>query len=396
MGGFPEEYDDEEVMSAEEMSRLTNSTENPMTQGVEVSSSMNISSGTSCPLTTVAKYKQTSGDVPYSYSLSQGKVDRRVSLSVVPKVAVKEQSLFANRVVKLLGGDENGKAYFPYVDDSGVHENTNKPFYAFLRNCLGNTGGVIFPYAPKIGFTHTVNYDSTELVHTNLSLHNYKNTPPPTINLKADFSADNRTNAIYMLSALWFFIAMTKTKFGDYDRECRGKDDGGLPPPVLYLNGYNSLIDNVPVVITQLNYDFPEDVDYVNVVMNLTQKDNLFQVEYNIENTDYKKSGPDSSIGVPESIKVLGNRASDNNSAIISVWLPIAMSIQLTLSVQPNLLKTRKQWSLDDFKTGALMLQTRKNFTPPSKINISQEGGKNEFKISVSDSPEFIPSGWTW
>ena len=68
-----------------------------------------------------------------------------------------------------------------------------------------------------------------------------------------------------MLSALWFLRACTKCDFGEY----ADKDTNipGMPPPILYLNGYNQIMDNIPVLIERVDFTLPEDkvkilVDY--------------------------------------------------------------------------------------------------------------------------------------
>ena len=243
---------------------------------------------------------------------------------------------------------------------------------------------------------HTVHYQQTDILHSNLAFQSYKNTPPPTISLKAVFTADNRKNAIDMLSAIWFLTAMTKCEFGQYNEACKDsriKALGGLPPPVLYLNGYNNLIDNIPVVIRSVSFPYPDDKNYVNVVLNLTQKGNDYQAEYTINKQDYDVSiGKD--VGLPEKVSVLGNRASNSNSAVISVWLPTELKINIELLVQPNLLKYQKQWALEDYKSAALMLKPRKNANNTKGYTIyTTVNGKKEFKL---EEGSFVPSGWTW
>lgn len=381
----------EETNIPSKSSELAGSSDNPETSGDAVSSEMLCSTGSSC-LTKVEQYKPTSGDVPYSYTLSQGTIDRRVSLTVHPKVTSSEVSAFADRIAYVLGGDKKGLAYFP---KSSNDPNTVKPFYAFLRKCLGKTSGLIFPYTPSLKFNHKVNYQQTDILHSNLAFQSYKNTPPPTIGLNAVFTADNRKNAIDMLSAIWFLTAMTKCEFGQYNELCKPEEIrqlGGLPPPVLYLNGYNNLIDNIPVVISSLDYQYPDDKNYVNVILNLTQRDHDYQTEYVINETDYNASiGKD--IGLPEKVTVLGNRASNSNSAILSVWLPTELKIGLSLLIQPNLLKYQKQWALEDYKSAALMLRPRKNHTIPNKLIYETPDGKLEFNMAGGS---FVPSGWTW
>ena len=54
-----------------------------------------------------------------------------------------------------------------------------------------------------------------------------------------------------------------------------GKDvDRGLPPPVCRLNGYGDYtFNNVPVVISNFQFDLKKDVDYISTKLSGTQVD---------------------------------------------------------------------------------------------------------------------------
>ena len=91
----------------------------------------------------------------------------------------------------------------------------------------------------------------------------------------------------------------------------------------------------------------------------------------------------------------------------LSFWLPTSLSIQIGLKIQPNLLKVKKQWNLNDYKTGFLTHNKGKNpavsgitGSTSNVINVQQlsqdvQMGCEETK-QVEDKMEFIPSGWTW
>ena len=332
----------------------------------------------SCPTTTTTGNSKPSlldktkvkADAKSGQSISHGNVDKRVSLTVSPKRYDRDETFFVDKVKYALG---SGK-----IDVKGLKNGANA-FYGLLRNALGSSSGLIFPYTPTVTFSHQTNYTPVEIMHSNITYHYYKNSPPPTISLSAKFTADNRDNALHMLSAIWFLIATSKCDFGEKS------EYPGLPPPVLYLNAYDHLIDNVPVVITSVRYSYPENKHYVNLVLDFSQ-------EYNHRGNEWK--GGDTTFNNNNFCKIYTSEKSNvyertwesliktndgkdetkktNNSFYgdihdeglnYSFWLPTDIQIDIGLAVQPNLLKTRKQWTLNDYKTGWLLTNSGKN--PP-------------------------------
>ena len=358
--------------------------------------------------------------------ISCGNVDKRVSLTVAPKLASRNESetLFVNKVKHVLGPK--------YYTKKSVEWLTTSKFYGLLRNALGSTSGLIFPYTPSISFQHNVNYESTDIVHSNITYNYYKNSPPPSINLSAKFTADNRDNALHMLSAIWFCIACSKCEFGEKS------EYPGLPPPIIYLSGYDHLIDNIPVVITSINYKYPENLHYVNLVLDMSKDYNnnesfcrIYDSETINETTkEHFPAGYKVLREWGETGKVIGSMwdgigddhtiktsVSTSNSGInMSYWLPTELTLSLGLKIQPNLLKTRKQWSLDGYKTSLLMTNNSKN-PPVSITSVLQEKVEKPLNEKETNSDgklvnmctfelrdkkvtsnlyDFIPSGWTW
>ena len=347
-------------------------------------------------------FKKTVLNSSDSKKISYGRVDKRVSLTVSPKTSTRDESLFVNKVRYVLGK----KFQRPSWVLKGSY------FYGLLYNALGTSSGLIFPYTPSVDFSHSVNYESVDITHSNISYNYYKNTPPPGITLSAKFTADNRQNALHMLSAIWFLTACTKCDFGE-----RSNGYGGTPPPVLYLNGYDHLIDNIPVVISTVGYKYPEDAHYVNLILDMSKdntSDSDFCKIYDITTTSEQREqtyekGEDNNYSwqfTNAKPKVTSHERGIN----MSYWLPTELSITITLKIQPNLLKNRKQWSLDDYKTGLLMTSKGKNppVDPikwyeeiPEEFPVGTENGQQicDTKISLKEhisSTSFIPSGWTW
>ena len=171
----------------------------------------------------------------------------------------------------------------------------------FLHDMLYNTYGLVFPYTPTFSMSHQVNYDSTDISHSNLSIQNYKNTPVSSISIDAEFTADTEENAKYMLASIWFLRSCTKMDFGEKAK------NPGLPPPILYLNGFGNFINNIPVVLTNFSINFPKDKQYISIIVNEHEQ-----------------------------------------------WLPTILHMNITLQIQPNIEKYKDQFSLDEYKKGIL------------------------------------------
>lgn len=284
----------------------------------------------------------------YSYVFDKGRTDKRVSLNVASLIngASSSDSNFAQRVTYVLGQKKLANRYV----------------YGFLYGCLNKSCGLIFPYTPSISFSHSVNYETTEIIHSNVHAVSYKNTPPPTISLNATFTADTRDNALHMLSALWFLRACTKCDFGEY----ADKDTNipGMPPPVLYLNGYNQIMDNIPVVIERVDFTFPEDKDYVALGINLNSNSSKFI--YNVHNTYEKQSGNMMLNGIKYALENITGGTTNittngnpNGDFYFNNWLPTELKFQISLKIVPNLLKYKKQFDLNKYKMGLYNLKNQ-------------------------------------
>lgn len=118
--------------------------------------------------------------------------------------------------------------------------------------------GIIFPYTPSISVAYSAKYDTTSLTHSNYNLYTYQGSAVENITVTGDFTAQDITEANYMLAVIHFCRSATKMFYGqDKNR--------GVPPPLLYLSGLGEYqFDNHPVVLTNFTYTLPNDVDYIN------------------------------------------------------------------------------------------------------------------------------------
>jgi len=121
----------------------------------------------------------------------------------------------------------------------------------------GGTDGVIFPYTPNITTTYSANYEQYDLVHSNYRGIFYKNSRVGDIQIRGTFTAQNTTEANYLLAVIHFFRSATKMFYGQDEQR-------GAPPPICLLNGFGGYqFSDHPVVISAFNYTLPNDVDYI-------------------------------------------------------------------------------------------------------------------------------------
>lgn len=123
---------------------------------------------------------------------------------------------------------------------------------------LSSSNGVIFPHTPQIQVVHQANYSAQRYTHSNYPLYTYENSEVQSIQITADFTVQNSTEAEYVLGCIYFFRSVTKMFFG-------ASSNPGNPPPMVFLDGYGEqYFPHVPCVITQFSHTMPSEVDYVS------------------------------------------------------------------------------------------------------------------------------------
>ena len=138
---------------------------------------------------------------------------------------------------------------------------------------LRDTNGCVWPYTPEITMSYSAAYAKDTPTHSNYPIHTYQNSEVSTIGITGDFTAQTPREAKYLLACMMFLRASTKMFWGQ-DAEA------GMPPPVLYLNGYGAhFFPNVPVVVTNYTANLPGEVDYIEAFIEearLSATSNLF------------------------------------------------------------------------------------------------------------------------
>jgi hypothetical protein len=214
----------------------------------------------------------------------------------------------------------------------------NDPTNAGILGPLKETDGVIFPYTPQISITHTARYGAQNLTHSNYTNYAYEGSEVAAINITGDFTAQNGTEAAYVLACIHFFRSATKMWFG-------GSTNTGSPPPMVFLTGYgDNYFPNVPCVVTSFSHTMPQDVDYVQM-SNLTF-----------------------SPGAPPKPTVGGGKPGESNMAQAAAsptttvvgkanytMVPTSSQIQITLQPIYSRRNIADNFNLSDFARGSLI-----------------------------------------
>lgn len=146
---------------------------------------------------------------------------------------------------------------------SGYLYKTNDPG---ILAPLQQTDGIVFPYTPAIAVSYVANYDSPNLIHTNYKIVQYQSSAVENVTLTCDFTAQDTTEANYLLAVIHFLRSVTKMFYGQDENP-----KNGTPPPICYLYGLGAYqFDAHPLVINSFNYNLPTDVDYIRAGSGVT------------------------------------------------------------------------------------------------------------------------------
>ena len=122
---------------------------------------------------------------------------------------------------------------------------------------LVETDGVIFPYTPRIDTSYRAVYDAIDLTHSNYRGYFYRSSYADFVQVSSAFTAQDTFEAEYLLAVITFFKSLTKMFYGQDSQR-------GSPPPLVYLTGLGEYqFSEHPCVVTQFNYNLPDNVDYI-------------------------------------------------------------------------------------------------------------------------------------
>jgi len=136
-----------------------------------------------------------------------------------------------------------------------------------LLHPLVATNGVVFPFTPTVSMTHSAQYSTQTLTHSNYPAQFYNYSEVSDITVSGDFTVQNASDGQYLMAVIYFFRSATKMFFGQGDHV-------GMPPPVVYLDGYGShYLPHVPCVLTSFAHTMSNDVDYIQVPVTRSELD---------------------------------------------------------------------------------------------------------------------------
>ncbi|AUS03010.1 hypothetical protein NVP2275O_429 [Vibrio phage 2.275.O._10N.286.54.E11] len=218
----------------------------------------------------------------------------------------------------------DGAEGYVYGDDA-----SEGPVRPGLLSILRTTNGMIWPTTPTINVSQAANYESTQPTHSVAAYNTFENTANTTITVAGEFHVGNASEAYYLLASIHFLRTLTKMDFG------RSSSTRGTPPPVMLFSAYGSyMFNDIPVVVKNTNFEFRNDVDYIQVPIQATDSFGF----YGTEGT--KDTFFDSFIKKDD-----------------KVWVPQVMNINVSLEQQPTASYVTNDFNLNEFKKGKLLLK---------------------------------------
>ena len=199
-----------------------------------------------------------------------------------------------------------------------------------LLSILRQTDGMIWPSTPSINVTQAANYDESKITHSIAAYNNFESTQNTTITISGDFHVGNAQEAYYLMACIHFLRTLTKMDFG------RTSPTRGTAPPVLILSAYGKYqFNDIPVIVKGTNFEYRDDVDYLEVPIDASAGEG-FPGELTDKSVYYETF----------------HKKEDK------VWVPQVMNINVTLEQQPTGDYISKEFNLNEFKRGTLLLKS--------------------------------------
>jgi hypothetical protein len=224
---------------------------------------------------------------------------------------------------------------------------------------LKRTNGIVYPYMPKINVTYSANYDPVDVTHSNYKMFNYRNSSIDAITISGTFTAQDTTEADYLLAVIHFYKSATKMFYGQDQNPPRG-----VPPPLLYLSGLGAYqFDNHPVVLQTFQYDLPDDVDYINAG---AQVGGVNLASYNKPNAAQQAQLSSKRMRLIGSRLQPGGRPAPpafTNASNIDAITRVPTKISITVTCVPVITRNTisNKFSLKDYASGKLIRGSKNN-----------------------------------
>jgi len=211
---------------------------------------------------------------------------------------------------------------------------------AGILNPLQETEGVIFPYTPAISVAYAANYTPFDPTHSNYKIYQYTNSSVDAFSITCDFTAQDTTEANYLLAVIHFFKSITKMFYGE-DQNPKP----GTPPPLCYLSGLGEFqFDNHPLAITGFTYSLPIDVDYIRALPQPATSGAGQATSYSGQRL------------INNGVSTPPPKFSNGSSTGKPTYVPTKMQISITAHPMVSRNNISNKFSLKEYATGQLLL----------------------------------------
>ena len=216
---------------------------------------------------------------------------------------------------------------------------------AGILNPLQETEGVIFPYTPAISVAYAANYTPFDPTHSNYKIYQYTNSSVDAFSITCDFTAQDTTEANYLLAVIHFFKSITKMFYGE-DQNPKP----GTPPPLCYLSGLGEFqFDNHPLAITGFTYSLPIDVDYIRALPQPATSGAGQATSYSGQRL------------INNGVSTTPPKFSNGSSTGKPTYVPTKMQISITAHPIVSRNNISNKFSLKEYATGQLLLGKSRN-----------------------------------
>ncbi len=206
------------------------------------------------------------------------------------------------------------------------------------------TDGVLFPYTPTISVAYAANYEASNIIHSNYRVYQYSNSSVDNVTITCDFTAQDDSEANYLLAVIHFFRSMTKMFYGQDENPRRG-----TPPPLCYLFGMgNFQFSGHPLAITNFSYNLPNDVDYIKTVSNSAE------VSASPAQQNPSRLPPEVATGGTYPAPDFSSSQSELGETLVT-WVPTKIQLAITCVPMMSRNQVSNNFSLRDYAEGKLL-----------------------------------------
>lgn len=222
---------------------------------------------------------------------------------------------------------------------------------------LAETGGVVFPYTPRIETQYRAEYRPYDPTHSNHRYYFYKGSKIESVLVTGTFTAQDTKEANYLLAVLTFFKSASRMFYGQDALR-------GAPPPVLFFKGFGQYqFANNPCVLAQFNMQLPDDVDYIRADTSQITSTGLLQQQRRQARNQApaltwssvwsRLKGSGLQAGAPSNLYQIGIQ--DLTQGKSPTYVPTKMTITIELYPMQSRQQISNEFSVKDYANGTLL-----------------------------------------